>query len=166
MVTANLCNTSLLEDLTLYSCVILHFTRGSKWLFCFLELFLFFHPCCCLCQLFVLVLIRLFHCHQFLLQSPSTLKHCLVFSVSQLSCDIIKKLLLLFMSVGLGCVSELWPPTGLFFIPQVIPWGNDTDRVKPKNAKRNLSQCHFFYHRSYMDWPGCESGPPWWEVGD
>jgi hypothetical protein len=39
------------------------------------------------------------------------------------------------MSVGLDYVSELWPPTGLLFIPYVIyergePWWNDIDKEK------------------------------------
>jgi hypothetical protein len=45
---------------------------------------------------------------------------------------------------------------GLFFIPQVIyeygePWWIDIDREKPKNSEKNLSQCHFFHHKSHMD---------------
>jgi hypothetical protein len=28
---------------------------------------------------------------------------------------------------------------------------NDTDRGKPKNSERNLSQYHFFHHKSHMD---------------
>jgi hypothetical protein len=40
---------------------------------------------------------------------------------------------LLFISMGRDHVFELWPPTGLLFIPQVIyeygeSWWNDTDR--------------------------------------
>jgi hypothetical protein len=29
---------------------------------------------------------------------------------------------------------------------------NDIDRGKPKNSEKNLSQCHFIRHKSYMDW--------------
>jgi hypothetical protein len=60
------------------------------------------------------------------------------------------------MSVGRDYVSELRPPTGLLFIPQMIyeyggPWWNDIDRKKPKNSEKKLSQCHFVYHKSHMD---------------
>jgi len=30
-------------------------------------------------------------------------------------------------------------------------WWNDTDRGKLKYLERNLSQCHFVYHKSHMD---------------
>jgi hypothetical protein len=43
---------------------------------------------------------------------------------------------------------------------------NETDRGKPKYSGKNLSQCHFVYHKSRMDWPGIEPGPPRWEAGD
>jgi hypothetical protein len=43
---------------------------------------------------------------------------------------------------------------------------NDIDRGKPKNSEKNLSQCHFGQHKSHMDWPGREPGPPRWEAGD
>jgi hypothetical protein len=43
---------------------------------------------------------------------------------------------------------------------------NETDREKPKCSEKNLSQCHFVYHKSLMDWPGIEPGPPRWEAGD
>jgi hypothetical protein len=29
--------------------------------------------------------------------------------------------------------------------------GGMTDRGKPKNSKKNLSQCHFAHHKSHMD---------------
>jgi hypothetical protein len=31
--------------------------------------------------------------------------------------------------------------------------------------EENLSQCHFVYHKSLMDWPGIKLGPPWRVVG-
>jgi hypothetical protein len=33
-------------------------------------------------------------------------------------------------------------------------WWNDIDRVKPKNSKKNLSQCHFVHHKSPWTDPG------------
>jgi hypothetical protein len=42
---------------------------------------------------------------------------------------------------------------------------NEIDRVKPKNSGKNLSQCHFVHHKSHVDWPGIEPGPPRWEAG-
>jgi hypothetical protein len=30
----------------------------------------------------------------------------------------------------------------------------------------DLSQCNFVYHKSHMDGPGIEPGPPQWEAGD
>ena len=40
---------------------------------------------------------------------------------------------------------------------------NEIDRGKPKNSEKNLFQCHFVYHKSHMDRPGIEPGPPRWE---
>jgi hypothetical protein len=39
------------------------------------------------------------------------------------------------------------------------------DREKQKNSEKTLSQCHFFHHKSHMDRPGREPGPPQWEAG-
>jgi hypothetical protein len=52
-------------------------------------------------------------------------------------------LLLLFMSMGWNYVSELWPPTGLLFIPQMIyeygePQWNDTDG---ENRRSRIKNC-------------------------
>jgi hypothetical protein len=33
-------------------------------------------------------------------------------------------------------------------------------------SKKNLSQCHFVQHTSYMDWPWIEPGLPRLEAGD
>jgi hypothetical protein len=36
----------------------------------------------------------------------------------------------------------------------------ETDRGKPKYSEKYLSQCHFAHHKSHMDEPGIENGPP------
>jgi hypothetical protein len=39
-------------------------------------------------------------------------------------------------------------------------------RRKPKHWERNLSHCHFVYHKSHKNRYGTESGQPWWQFGD
>ena len=36
---------------------------------------------------------------------------------------------------------------------------------KPKYSDRNPSQCHFFHHKSHVNWPGIEPVPPPSETG-
>jgi hypothetical protein len=38
-------------------------------------------------------------------------------------------------------------------------------RGKPKYSGKNLSQCHFVHHKSQIDRPGIEPGPPRREAG-
>lgn len=44
-------------------------------------------------------------------------------------------------------------------------WWNDTDSGRPKCSQKNLSHCHIAYHKSHMDWPEIEPGPPLCEAG-
>jgi hypothetical protein len=75
------------------------------------------------------------------------------------------------MSMGWDDISELRPLTGLLIIPPGDIWvwiarWNDTDRGKPKNSEKNLSQCHFVHHKLHMDGRSSELGPPLWDAGD
>jgi hypothetical protein len=42
---------------------------------------------------------------------------------------------------------------------------NEIGMGKRKYSGKNLSQCRFVHHKSHMDWPGIEPGPPRWEAG-
>jgi hypothetical protein len=37
---------------------------------------------------------------------------------------------------------------------------NEIDREKPKYSGKKLSECHFVHHKSHMDGPRIEPGPP------
>jgi hypothetical protein len=52
----------------------------------------------------------------------------------------------------------------VLFLVMEHQW-NETDRGRPKYSGKNLSQCHFANHKSHVDWPGIEPGPPGWEAG-
>jgi hypothetical protein len=58
--------------------------------------------------------------------------------------------------MGWDYAFELWPSTGLAIILQITyeygeQWQKDTDRGKPKNLEKNLSQCHYAHHKSHME---------------
>jgi hypothetical protein len=58
-----------------------------------------------------------------------------------LMCDPVMKMINFFV---LSCVME-------------YRW-NEIDGGKPKYLGKY--QCHFFYHKCHMDWPGIETWPP------
>jgi hypothetical protein len=67
------------------------------------------------------------------------------------------------MLMGWDFLSELPPPIGLLFIPQMIyvsmdSWRNCTDKKKTKEIRKNLSQCWLVHQKSQMDWPKCKPG--------
>jgi hypothetical protein len=73
----------------------------------------------------------------------------------------------LFMSMGRNYVSELRPPTGLLFTPQMIyeyeePRWNNIDMRNLKNSEKDLSQSYFIHHKSHTDGPVRVPGPPRW----
>jgi hypothetical protein len=59
------------------------------------------------------------------------------------------------------CETLWWKLLFFFVFPS-----NEIDRGKPKYSGKNLSQCHFVHHKSHMDGPGIEPGPPRLEAGD
>jgi hypothetical protein len=45
-------------------------------------------------------------------------------------------------------------------------WWNDTDGEKSMYSEKKLTQCRIVWHKSYMDWPGIETGLPWGAAGE
>lgn len=69
-------------------------------------------------------------------------------------------------------VSTLSVDGNLHSVDDSCRWINDHAELvawhwqgKLKCSEQKLSQCQLLRHRSYMDWPGVEMGPPRWEAG-
>jgi hypothetical protein len=64
-------------------------------------------------------------------------------------------------------ISELRPPAGLMFIPQMIwVWSATMEWYwlgKTEKLGENLSQCQSVNHKSHMDWPAREPGSQRWK---
>jgi hypothetical protein len=72
--------------------------------------------------------------------------------------------------MGQDCVSEPRPPTGLLFIARMIyefgePRWNDIGRENRTTSRKTCSSVSV-YHKTHMDSPGHEPGPPWFDAGD
>jgi hypothetical protein len=79
--------------------------------------------------------------------------------------------IILFMSMGWDHVCELRPQTGLLFIPPrwhecVDTRWNGIDRENRRTWRNPCTSAIFLTSNPHMDWPGRESGPRRWEVGD
>jgi hypothetical protein len=66
-------------------------------------------------------------------------------------------LILVFMSLGSDCVSDLWPPKRLLFTSKRYMsieshGGMILTGEYRRTRRKNLSQYHFFCHKSHMDW--------------
>ena len=67
-------------------------------------------------------------------------------------------------SLGAYCATLWWRLWGFFSFSILMEnrW-NDFNGGNPKYSRNNLSQYHFVHHKSHMDWPEIEPGPPRWE---
>jgi hypothetical protein len=69
-------------------------------------------------------------------------------------------------SLEASCATLWWRWFFVSFFQVMEHRWNENDRKKPKYSGKKLSQCYFVHHKSHMDWPGIEPGPPRWEAGD
>jgi hypothetical protein len=55
------------------------------------------------------------------------------------------------------------PPDNIWQWSLTVEWHW---QEKTENSGKNLPQCQFVNHKSHMNWPGREAGPPRKEAGD
>jgi hypothetical protein len=78
----------------------------------------------------------------------------------------VEQTLVVHAETSLWTVTTNRPFVHLPDIDYGLPRWNDIDRGKPKNSEIKLCQCHFYHHKSHMDWPERKPRPLWWEVSN